>query len=113
MKTNKTEYFPISALRESLRLKASDRAHRIDRSVARLTSCDMEPCLEYGEEVRTEFTLAQELFYLQHCRTALERILGGSEAKLRYRWPDGAVTVTRFKRIGPNRVKVVGLVPLA
>lgn len=113
MKNNKIEYFPISALRETFRQEASDKASRISRSVARLTSCDMLPCLEYGEEVRAEFVLAQELFYLQHCRTALERTLGGSEAKLRYRWPDGSVTVTRFKKIGPNRVKVVGLVRCA
>lgn len=110
MKMNKTEYFQISALRETLRQEASEKAVKISRSVARLTSCDLLPCLEYGEEVRSEFSLAQELFYLQHCRTALERTLGGSQARLRYRWPNGTVTVTRFKKIGPNRVKVVGMV---
>lgn len=113
MKSSKIEYFQISALRETLRQAASEKAAKINRSVARLTSCDMLPCLEYGEEVRSEFSLAQELFYLQHCRTALERTLGGSEAKLRYRWQDGTVTVTRFKKIGPNRVKVVGMVRCA
>ena len=62
MKNNKTEYFPISALRETLRQQASEKATRISRSVARLTSCDMLPCLEYGEEVQSEFAMAQELF---------------------------------------------------
>jgi hypothetical protein len=112
MKKTKIEYFPISALRETFRQEASEKANRINRSVARLTSCDMLPCMEYGEEVRSEFVLAQELFYLQHCRTALERTLGGSEAKLRYRWPDGSSSRTTFRKAGPNRVKVTGLRPL-
>ena len=51
MKNNKTEYFPISTLREELRLRASEYAGRLSRSVGRLTSCDRLPCLEYAEEV--------------------------------------------------------------
>lgn len=110
MKNNKkTEYFPISALREDLRRDASDLAIRLSRSVARLTSCDMLPCMEYGDEVKTEHTLAEKLFYTQHCRNALERCLGVGGATLRYRWADGSCSVTKFRKIGPNRVKVTGL----
>jgi hypothetical protein len=111
MKNNKTEYFPISTLREELRLRASEYAGRLSRSVGRLTSCDHLPCMEYGEEVQAEQSLAKELFYLQHCRNALEHCIGSGGATLRYRWGDGRVTHTRFRKIGPGRVKVTGLQP--
>lgn len=107
--TPKSRQFPVDALRELLRQQAMDRSTRLSRSVARLTSCDALPCLEYGEEVRTEQALAEQLFYLQNCRTALERCLGAGGANLRYRWADGRVTQTRFRKIGPSRVKVTGL----
>ena len=110
MKNNrKSEYFPISILREELRQRAVDHAARLNRSVARLTSCDPQPCLEYGEEVSYEQALAEQLFYAQQCRTALERCIGCGGAVLRYRWADGTVTHTRFRKIGPGRVKVTGL----
>jgi len=109
MKNNKPEYFPISVLRENLRLQASEYATRLSRSVARLTSCDSLPCLEYGEEVAAEHTLAEGMFYTQHCREALERCIGVGGATLRYRWADGSVTNTRFRKVGPGRVKVTGL----
>lgn len=112
MKTNKTEYFPISALREDLRQHANHYAVRLSRSVARLTSCDALPCLEYGEEVSMEHGLAEKLFYAQHCRNALERCIGSGSASLRYRWADGSVTMTRFRLVTPSRVKVVGMVPV-
>lgn len=111
MKNNKTEYFPIHILRETLRQQASDHATRLSRSVGRLTSCDALPCLEYGEEVQAEHALAERLFYLQNCRNALERCIAGGAATLRYRWMDGTVTCTRFKRVGPGRVRVTGLLP--
>jgi len=109
MKTNKTAYFPISALREDLRQLASGYAARLSRSVSRLTSCDPLPCLEYGEEVKMEKGLAEKLFYAQHCRDALERCIVSGSVTLRYRWADGTVTLTRFRKVGPSRVKVVGL----
>ena len=89
MKNNKTEYFPISTLREELRLRASEYAGRLSRSVGRLTSCDRLPCLEYAEEVAAEHALAEKLFYAQHCRDALERCIDVGGAALRYRWADG------------------------
>lgn len=109
MKINKTEAYPISVLRESLRLRSCDHAARLSRSVGRLTSCDPQPCLEYGEEVKQEQALAEKLFYLQHCRDALERCIGAGGATLRYRWADGTVSRTRFRKTGPGRVKVTGL----
>ena len=112
MKNNKTEYFPISTLREDLRLRASGHAARLSRSVARLTSCDPLPCLEYGEEVRTEEELIRRLLYLQHCREALERCIAGARVTVSYRKPDGSRGRTTFRKAGPNRVKVTGLRPV-
>lgn len=111
MKQTKTQiqYFPAADLRERLRQRACALTARLSRSVARLTSCDPLPCPEYDEEVRFQQGLAQELFYVQNCRTALERCIAGSGANLRYRWADGHSTVTRFRRIGPSRIKVTGL----
>ena len=108
MKNKKTEYFPLPSLREHLRLRANGLSAQLSRSVARLTTCDL-PCPEYGEEVQHQQVLSQELFYVQHCRTALERCAAGSAATLRYRFADGTVTTTRFSKVGPNRVKVIGL----
>lgn len=111
MKNNKIQpqFFPASELREHLRQRACGLTARLSRSVSRLTSCDPLPCVEYDEEVRFQQALAQELFYLQHCRTALERCIAGSGANLRYRWASGRVTVTRFRKVGPSRIKVTGL----
>ena len=109
MKNNNTQQFPIPELRETLRQRANALAVRLNRSVARLTSCDALPCLEYGDEIKTEYALVQELFYVQQCRNALERCIAGKGALLRYRWPNGTVTVTRMRKIGPNRVRVTGL----
>ena len=109
MKTKKTEYFPIASLRESLRLRSADQATQLSRSVGRLTSCDPLPCLEYGEEVQREHQLAEELFYIQHCRNALERCIGVGGSALRYRWSDGSVSYTKFRKVGPGRVRVTGL----
>ena len=113
MKNNqKAQQFPISVLREDLRQRSCAVAARLSRSVGRLTSCDHLPCMEYGEEVQAEQSLAKELFYLQHCRNALEHCIGSGGATLRYRWGDGRVTSTRFRKIGPGRVKVTGHLPL-
>ena len=107
-KANNQEY-PIMTLREELRGLANEKANRLSRSVARLTSCDRLPCPEYSEEVRFEEALAQELFYLQQCRAALERCIHSGSAVLRYHHPDGTITVTNFRMVGPSRVRVSGL----
>ena len=109
---NKPQYFSVFQLREDLRKQANDVSARLSRSVGRLTSCDPEPCLEYGEEVAYQYALAQQLFYLQYCRNTLERSIAAQSATLRYRWPDGSASRTTFRKAGPNRVKVTGLRPL-
>jgi hypothetical protein len=106
----KAQQFPIGVLREDLRQRSCTLAAKLSRSVGRLTSCDALPCLEYGEEVMAEQRLARELLYLQHCRNALEHCIGSGGATLRYRWDSGQVTQTRFRKVGPGRVKVTGLV---
>ncbi len=103
------QFFPAADLRERLRQRANSLTTRLSRSVARLTSCDPLPCPEYGDEIRFQQELAQELFYIQNCRTALERCIAGSGANLRYRWAGGAVTTPRFRKVGPSRIKVTGL----
>ena len=108
-KTRKYEEFPISGLRESLRLEAQATAQRLHRSVGRVTCCDLLPCTEYAEEVGFQHDLAERLFYLQHCRNALEQCLHSGATAQRYHWRDGTVTVTRFRRVGPGRVRVSGL----
>lgn len=108
MRNNKSEYFAVSGLREDLRQQSVSLAERLSRSVGRLTSCDRLPCLEYGEEVAHEYKLAEQLFYIQQCRNALERCIGSGGAKLRYRWADGTVTQTVFRRVSSARVKVTG-----
>ena len=109
MKKQKTEYFPVMTLRENLRLDAVAASQKLSRSVARLTSCELQPCTEYAEEVIYQRQLTQSLFYLQNCRNALEQCMETGATALRYRWPDGTVTMTRFRLVTPSRVKVTGL----
>ena len=108
MSNNKNSY-PIPALREELRLQASQLAVKLSRSVGRLTSCENAPCLEYGEEVRYEEELIRRLLYLQHCREALERCIPGSRVTVRFRRGDGSQIRTTFRKEGVNRVRVTGL----
>lgn len=110
MRNNKIEYFAMDGLREELRQQSVFLAEKLSRSVGRLTSCDRLPCMEYSEEVAAEYRLAEQLFYVQQCRNALERCIGLGGAKLRYRWADGSVTQTAFRAVGPVRIKVTGLV---
>lgn len=100
--------YPLFVLREELRTQANEVTVRLQRSVGRLTSCDRLPCLEYGEEIEYQRQLAERLFYLQHCRDALEQCIHRKKVVQRYRWRDGSVSVTRFQRIGPARVRVSG-----
>lgn len=111
MKKNNTNAYPIPALREELRLRACALSVKLSRSVGRLTSCENAPCLEYGDEVRAEEDLIRRLLYLQHCREALERCIAGSRVTVRFRKSDGTQGRTTFRKEGPNRVRVTGLVP--
>ena len=107
-KKNVQEY-PIHALREDLRQRSTRQAGLLSRSVGRLTSCDALPCLEYQQEVAAEYAVVDRLLYTQHCRNTLEACIGSGSARLRYRWRDGRVTETRFRRVSPGRVRVSGL----
>lgn len=109
MKNNNFQEFPIPVLRETLRQRAGEHAARLARSVGRLTSCDELPCLEYGEEVRQEYALAEKLLYSQQCRNAVERCIASGATVLRYRWGSGIITRTTFRKVGPNRIRVKGL----
>jgi len=99
----------ISVLREELRQQSMALAEQLSRSVSRLTSVDMLPCEEYGEEVCQEQVLAEKLFYMQRCRGALERCIARGSGKLRFHWSSGAVTETVFFKTEPSRVRVEGL----
>ena len=100
---------PIPELREALRKQAMTLDSQLSRSVARRTTCDDIPCVEYNDEVRTQYRLAEMLLYTQRCRYVLELCMEKGGATYRCRWADGTVTVTRFKKVGINRVKVTGL----
>lgn len=110
-KANKESYqfYPIPALREALRRQATELSAQLSRSVARLTSCDSLPCLEYGEEIKTQHIIAEKLFFVQQTRNAIEQCIAGNTVTLRYRWSDGKVTQTKFRKSGPNQVRVSGL----
>ncbi len=109
-KLNKqTLEFPIPELRETLRKQAMTLDNQLSRSVARRTTCDDIPCVEYDEEVRAQYQLAERLLCVQRCRYALELCMDRGGAVYRCRWADGTVTTTRFKKVGINRVKVTGL----
>ena len=110
-KQNTNEY-PIHIIRENLRQSAARQAALLSRSVDRLTSYDALPCTEYRQEVANQHAVAERLLYLQHCRSALEQCIASGASRLRYRWQDGHVTDTRFRKTGPGRVRVSGLLAL-
>ena len=100
---------PIETARERFRGQAVDRAQRLSRSVARRTSDDAQPCLEYREEIQTERAAIDDLLYAQHCRDALERCIATGASSLRYRKQDGSFRAIRFRRTSLSRVKIWGL----
>lgn len=104
-----TQEYPIQVLREKLRQRSNKQAALLSRSVGRLTSCDVQPCLEYRQEVAAEYAVIDRLLYAQQCRSSLERCIGSGSARLRYRWRDGRTTETRFRRTAPGKIKVSGL----
>ena len=110
MATNQNaKEYPIQIIREDLRQRSTQEAALLARSVGRLTSCDVQPCLEYRDEIANEHAVIDRLLYVQECRNSLERCIGSGAARLRYRWRDGRVTETRFRRTGPGRIRVSGL----
>lgn len=109
MRKNNAQEYPVHVLRERLRQCAMSQTQALSRSVSRLTSCDALPCLEYREEVTAEYEVVDHLLYAQQCRAALERCIANGRARLSYRWKNGQVTETSFRRVAPGRVKVFGL----
>jgi len=107
-KKNTNEY-PIRVLREELRQLAARQAVILSRSVGRLTSYDALPCTEYRQEVAGQYAVVERLLYLQQCRSALEQCIASGGSRLRFRWRDGSVTVTRFRKVSPARIRVFGL----
>ena len=110
-KQNNSKEYPVRILREELRQRSVREAAALSRSVGRMTSYDIQPCLEYRDEVAGQYAAAERLLYIQHCRSALEQCIASGASRLRYRWHDGRVTYTRFRRTAPARVKVSGLLP--
>ena len=110
-KQNNGKEYPVRVLREELRQRSVQEAAALSRSVGRLTSYDAQPCPEYRDEVAGQYAAAEKLIYLQHCRSALEQCIASGACRLRYRWHDGQVTYTRFRKTAPARVKVSGLLP--
>ena len=110
MKKNNAQEYLVQVLREQLRQRAAGQALALSRSVSRLTSSDAQPCLEYRDEVAAEYGVIDRRLYTQQCRAALERCIGKGRSRLRYRWRDGRVTETSFRRTAPGRIKVFGLV---
>lgn len=104
-----TKEYPIHIIREDLRQSSARQAALLSRSVGRLTSYDVRPCTEYGQEVAAQYAIIDELLYLQQCRSSLERCIASGAVRLRYRWRDGRVTDTRFRKTSPRRVRVSGL----
>lgn len=107
-KQDEREY-PIHVIREQLRQCSVREAAELSRSVGRLTSYDALPCVEYRQEVDGQHAAAERLIYIQHCRGALERCIASGASSLRFRWRDGRVTCTRFRKTSPARVRVIGL----
>ena len=88
----------IPAIRELLLQQSSHVVHQLSRSVNRATSVDFLPCTEYREEVLRQSSLAEELLFLQHCRSALERAVDKGSSRLVWRWQEGGSTEVRFRR---------------
>ena len=108
MAQKNTQEYPVRVLRENLRQRSTRQAALLSRSVGRLTSCDAQPCLEYRQEVVSEYAVIDRLLYLQQCRSSLETCIGRGSARLRYRWRNGQVTETRFYQASPGRIRVSG-----
>ncbi len=89
---------PIAAVRAQLQQQSVETAEKLRRSVSRAASVDNFPCTEYGEEVACQHRLTEELLFLQHCRSALERAIERGESRLIWRWQSGGTSEVRFRR---------------
>lgn len=109
-KKNANDY-SIHVIRENLRQASLRQTELLSRSVGRLTSCDAQPCTEYGQEVTAQYDVIDQLLYLQQCRNSLEKCIETGAVRLRYHWRDGRVTDTWFRKLSPGRVRISGQQP--
>lgn len=103
----------ILTVREELRRESADTARLLSRSVERVASVDHLPCREYGAEVAHQQVLAEELLFLQHCRSALERAVARGSSRLVWRWQSGGSTEVRFRRENHHLTMTVRQLPAA
>lgn len=108
----KTEY-PIHILRERLRRSSAQQAELLARSVNRLTSYDAQPCLE----IRRRYTVPGSCGTAADTTACLSVCTGfqlpAGIPHLRYRWSDGSVSSTHFRKVSPGRVQASGLLAIA
>ena len=88
----------VFAVRQQLQQQSMELAARLQRSVSRAASVDHLPCEEYGAEVAQQHTLAEELLFIQHSRSALERAVAHGSSRLLWRWQDGSSSEVHFRR---------------
>ena len=98
MKKLNNAHGSILTVRALLQQQSTDTAEQLRRSVARAASVDFLPCREYGAEVARQQALAEDLLFLQHCRSALERAVDKGSSRLVWRWQDGGSSDVRFRR---------------
>lgn len=98
----KSYEYPVQQLREELRTRAAATADRLSRSVARATSVDPLPCLEYGREISDQADIVSTLGRIQAARGCLERCIGLRRSRVRL---DRLGTVD-MRIVGPARVRV-------
>ena len=98
---------PILTVRQQLQRSSTEIAQQLHRSVSRATSVDYLPCTEYDAEVARQHRLAEELLFLQHCRSALERAVDKNSSRLVWRWQDGSTSEVRFRRQNHHITMVV------
>lgn len=98
MKQLNNTHGSILHVREVLLLQSAETAQLQQRSVGRPASVDLLPCREYMEDVVHQHRLTEDLLFLQHCRSALERAVDKGGSRLVWRWQSGERTEVRFRR---------------
>lgn len=107
MKQLNSTHGSILHVREALLRQSVETAQLLQRSIGRPASVDLLPCREYGEEVTHQHRLAEELLFLQHCRSALERAVDKGGSRLVWRWQSGGRTEVRFRRENHHMIMLV------
>ena len=111
MKKLNNTHGSIFAVRQQLQQQSIELAAHLQRSVGRATSVDHFPCDEYGAEVKRQHLLAEELLFVQHCRSALERAVDKGNSRLLWHWQDGSRSEVRFRRENHHLTMTVRQLP--